>query len=100
MHCMFILLHSPPKIPANATLEFEVELLDFSNLQKVTEDGRIKKKVLKEGSGYQQANDGATVIINYAARVEGATKPFEERSNWSFVVGWDTSILSGLEEAV
>jgi len=48
---------SPPKIPANATLQFEVELLDWAEddtKENVTDDGGVSKKTLKEGDGYEK----------------------------------------------
>jgi FK506-binding protein 4/5 len=37
---------SPPKIPANATLEFEVELLRWDTREKVTQDNGAQPRAL------------------------------------------------------
>lgn len=48
-------------VPANAELEFEVELLWFEKRQRVTEDGGVVKAVRQEGEGPLRPDDGASV---------------------------------------
>lgn len=48
---------SPPKIPPKATLNFEVELLSWDSIKDMSGDGGVIKKVIKEGSGYENAKD-------------------------------------------
>ena len=49
---------SPPKIPANASLDFEIELLSFLDREDVCHDGRVLKKKLSGGDSesWEQPN--------------------------------------------
>lgn len=51
---------SLPKIPSNATLFFEIELLDFKG-EDLFEDGGIIRRIKQKGEGYSNPNEGATV---------------------------------------
>ncbi|KAL8168440.1 UNVERIFIED_CONTAM: FK506-binding protein 5 [Gekko kuhli] len=51
---------SVPKIPSNATLFFEIELLDFKG-EDLFEDGGIIRRIKKKGEGYSNPNEGAAV---------------------------------------
>ncbi|XP_073081197.1 peptidyl-prolyl cis-trans isomerase FKBP5-like isoform X3 [Manis javanica] len=56
---------SLPKIPSNATLFFEVELLDFKG-EDLFEDGGIIRRIKQKGEGYSNPNEGATVESSFA----------------------------------
>lgn len=78
---------SPPKIPSNATLQFEVELLYWGTDLTNGKHG-IMKTILKEGTGYEQPKDLWEVNIAYEAKVMGNVEPFSksEESGTAFVV--------------
>ncbi len=57
---------SPPTIPANATLQFEVELLSWNSVKDITpaKDGGIIKTVVTEGEGWASPKDNDEVLGN------------------------------------
>lgn len=61
---------SPPTIPANATLQFDVELLSWSSVKDICKDGGIFKKILTEGEKWENPKDldevfGTTLLLIY-----------------------------------
>ncbi|KAK9146087.1 hypothetical protein Sjap_005990 [Stephania japonica] len=64
---------SPPSIPPNATLQFDVELLSWSSVKDICKDGGIFKKVLVEGEKWENPKDPDEVIVNYEACLEDGT---------------------------
>ena len=54
---------SPPKIPGDATLIFEIELFDFHG-EDITKDSDmgVVKRIKCNGEGYDQPNDGSQVF--------------------------------------
>lgn len=64
---------SPPKIPPNATLQFDVELLSWTSVRDICKDGGIFKKILKEGEKWENPKDPDEVLVKYEARLEDGT---------------------------
>ncbi|KAG2382889.1 hypothetical protein C9374_004856 [Naegleria lovaniensis] len=90
---------SPPSIPPNATLQFEVELLDFNDEEEVTSG--ITKKVLSEGEGWRKAEeDGATVVCSYKIyEKDNESRVLEQVDDLKFVFG-DENVVSFVEDAI
>ncbi|XP_062149948.1 peptidyl-prolyl cis-trans isomerase FKBP62-like [Alnus glutinosa] len=64
---------SPPTIPPNATLQFDVELLSWTSVKDICKDGGIFKKILAEGEKWENPKDLDEVFVKYEARLEDGT---------------------------
>jgi FK506-binding protein 4/5 len=97
---------SPPKIPANSTLLFEVELLDWSKMEDISEakDKSLLKNVTREGQGYDRATFEAKVTVDVSIFLGGSESRRGEavwsRNDWSFEIGGDEPLPVGLEAAI
>ncbi|KAE8022907.1 hypothetical protein FH972_008668 [Carpinus fangiana] len=64
---------SPPTIPPNATLQFDVELLSWTSVRDICKDGGIFKKILAEGEKWEYPKNLVEVFVKYEARLEDGT---------------------------
>uniref|UniRef100_A0A7S0UYM0 peptidylprolyl isomerase n=1 Tax=Polytomella parva TaxID=51329 RepID=A0A7S0UYM0_9CHLO len=95
---------SPPKIPADATLKFEVELLNWRDTSDLFGDGTLIKKVVKEGTGWELPKMGDEVHMRLAAwlaiAADADAKPFFETGEEGKTFLLDDNLLGkGLVEA-
>ncbi|GFY45705.1 peptidyl-prolyl cis-trans isomerase FKBP4 [Trichonephila inaurata madagascariensis] len=91
---------SPPKIPENATLVFEVELFswEMEDLSSSKDKG-ILRSIVKEGEGFISPGEGANVEVHLVGKYDG--KQFEERDvKFELGDGCDVGIVDGLEIAL
>lgn len=88
---------SPPKIPANATLVFEVELLSWVSKDDLFEDGGVIKSEIKEGSGWKKPKDGDEVKMSMKATSKDGSS-IEEKVGIDYVLG--SGILGQFSKAV
>lgn len=102
---------SPPTIPANATLNFEVELFDWTNCEDVSiekDASIIKDTVLAGANGYEQPDYESTATIDIVAaehvpsdskEVGTAGAELFRKEGWNVVIGVD-DLPVGVTEAV
>ncbi|XP_068318374.1 70 kDa peptidyl-prolyl isomerase-like [Pyrus communis] len=64
---------SPPTIPPNATLQFDVELLSWTSVKDILKDGGVMKKIIIEGEKWENPKDLDEVFVKYEARLEDGT---------------------------
>jgi FK506-binding protein 4/5 len=64
---------SPPTIPPNATLQFDVELLSWASVKDICKDGGVFKKIVKEGEKWDNPKDLDEVFVKYEASLEDGT---------------------------
>ncbi|KAG0608754.1 hypothetical protein M758_8G129900 [Ceratodon purpureus] len=61
---------SPPVIPANATLKFDVQLLSWASVKDICKDGGVIKKVIVEGKKWEHPKDSDEVLVKFEAKLQ------------------------------
>eukprot|EP00475_Leptophrys_vorax_P037536 TRINITY_DN64850_c0_g1_i1.p1 TRINITY_DN64850_c0_g1~~TRINITY_DN64850_c0_g1_i1.p1 ORF type:complete len:607 (+),score=130.93 TRINITY_DN64850_c0_g1_i1:152-1972(+) len=57
-------------VPPHAVLSVDLELEGWKKVEKVTDDGKVVKKELHAGEGYERPNEESKVYVRYTLRVK------------------------------
>ncbi|RRT46966.1 hypothetical protein B296_00039455, partial [Ensete ventricosum] len=91
---------SPPTIPPNATLQFDVELLSWCSVKDICKDGGIFKKILKEGEKWENPKDLDEVLGLFCPALAKAVKTMKRAEKVLLTVKPQCRPASGDEGAV
>lgn len=91
---------SPPKIPPDATLKFEIEMIDWKGEDLSPEkNGSIERYQIVQGKDYITPQEGALVNVHLVGTYNG--KIFEDRDvQFSLGEGEDCGVIEGVEKAL
>nr|QBH73889.1 fk506-binding protein [Frankliniella cephalica] len=91
---------SPPTIPPDATLQFEIEMIDWQGEDLSPQsNGGIIRTSLTAGEGYSTPNNGAQVEVHLVGKYDNNV--FEDRSlSFCLGEGSDVGVVEGVEIAL
>lgn len=91
---------SPPTIPPDSTLKFEIEVLDWRGEDiSPKRDGGIERYQIKAGDGFGTPNDGALVHVHLVGIYND--KVFDDRSvSFNIGEGAKENICDGVERSI
>jgi hypothetical protein len=70
----------------NATLVFEMELVNWTSVKDMFGNGKVMKYILDEGSGWERPLDKSEVFVNVIAKTTD-DRILWEKTPFSFVIG-------------
>mmetsp|Transcript_13688 Transcript_13688/g.39032 ORF Transcript_13688/g.39032 Transcript_13688/m.39032 type:complete len:593 (+) Transcript_13688:70-1848(+) len=88
---------APPKIPGNATLIFDIELVNWRSEDDLFGDGGVIRTKVEEGSGFQEPADGSEVLCSFKATAADG-RVLDERPSLEYKLG--SGALGKLSRAV
>ncbi|KAJ7976548.1 Peptidylprolyl isomerase [Quillaja saponaria] len=90
---------SPPLVPPNSNLIFEIEMLSWTAIRDLTGDGGIMKKIIKEGDGWATPREADEVLVKYEARLESGMVVSGSEEGVEFNIG-DGYLCPAMSKAV
>ncbi|KAI6189728.1 Peptidylprolyl isomerase [Aphelenchoides bicaudatus] len=91
---------SPPKIPGNAQLKFEVELLRFEGEDISPErDNTITKSIIEEGEKYNCPSENAPVTVHAVGSFEGRVF-YDKQVEFVLGEGSEVGLPEGVDRAI
>jgi len=79
---------SPPTIPANATLIFDVELFSWVSKDDLFQDEGVIKSLLQEGSGWKSPKMNDEVLLSFKSTKQDGSV-IETKESFEYVLGSD-----------
>ncbi|KAB0799943.1 hypothetical protein PPYR_07823 [Photinus pyralis] len=91
---------SPPNIPPNSTLKFDVEVLEWEGEDlSPKKDKSIERFIIDGGEGYTSPNEGAQVEVHLVGKYNETV--FEERDvAFALGEGSEENVIDGVERAL
>lgn len=92
---------SPPKIPPNSTLQFEIEMIDWQQEDLSPNKNKdILRHIVEPGTGTESPNDGSLVTVELEGKLPDG-KVFDTRTvTFTLGEGSEYQICEGIERAL
>ncbi|KAF5750318.1 hypothetical protein HS088_TW03G00652 [Tripterygium wilfordii] len=90
---------SPPLVPPNSTLIYDIEMLSWSTVKDITGDGGVLKKITMEGEGWATPRDADEVLVKCEARLEDGKIAYKSDS-LEFQIGDADHVCPAISKAV